>query len=203
MNNLFITGNGTGVGKTIVSAIVVQALRVAYWKPIQAGDLNNSDSMTVAALVGEEVEILPEQYRLSESVSPHAAAKRDGVKIALSDLRMPETSKPLVIEGAGGVMVPINLQETFLDLIEKVNVEVIFVSRHYLGSINHTLLSLSALRERNITVRGVIFNGASNSDSEEAICTLGAVTQLPRLSSEDKITKEVVKNYAERLREIL
>jgi dethiobiotin synthetase len=167
---IFITGIGTGIGKTIVAAILTEALKADYWKPVQAGDLDNSDTMKVKSLVSGDTTIFhPEAYRLTQPFSPHKSAALDGVEINLNDFKLPETSNKLIIEGAGGLMVPLNSKDLMIDLIEKLNAEVVLVIQHYLGSINHSLLSLQALYCRNIPVRAIIFNGDSDTYSESVI----------------------------------
>lgn len=142
----FITGIGTEVGKTIASAIVTEAMGADYWKPIQAGDLKNSDSHKVKKLVSNtDSHFFDNSYALNTPMSPHAAAEIDGIEIDLKMIKRPVTEKALVIEGAGGLMVPLNNKEVIADIISKEDV-VILVSRHYLGSINHTLLSIEALK---------------------------------------------------------
>jgi len=200
----FVTGNGTEVGKTIASAILVQALHADYWKPVQAGDLEFSDSAVVSGLVSNSTsEIHPEQFRLSEPLSPHAAAERDGVSISLEDFSLPETENGLVIEGAGGLMVPLNRKELMIDLIEHLDAPVIFVSRHYLGSINHTLLSLEALKHREIPVHGLLFVGEPNRESETIIVTMSGTRMLGRIAWEDELSPLVISQYARLLREVL
>ena len=140
---LFVTGIGTEVGKTVIAAILTEKLKADYWKPVQAGDLDDSDTMKVRALVSNSVSVFHEEgFRLNHPMSPHAAAERDGVEIGLEDFEMPQTENHLVIEGAGGLMVPLNDQDCVIDLIEGSGTEVVLVSRNYLGSINHTLLSI-------------------------------------------------------------
>lgn len=167
---LFITGIGTDVGKTIVSAIVVEKLQADYWKPVQAGDLDNSDTIKVKQLISNEVSVFHrEAYRLTQPYSPHKAAALDGVEIDIKKIKLPKTNNQLIIEGAGGLMVPLNDQHLMIDLIEKLNADVILVSRNYLGSINHTLLSLEALLNRGISIRAIIFNGDADEYSENVI----------------------------------
>jgi dethiobiotin synthetase len=167
---LFITGIGTGVGKTIVSAILVEKLQADYWKPIQSGDLDNSDTMTVRSLVSNsKTTFHPEAYRLTQPFSPHKSAALDGITIDPSKIVMPPTENQLVIEGAGGLFVPLNDHFFMIDLIQQFNAEVVLVVKHYLGSINHTLLSLEALKSRGITIRMVVFNGDRDEDSERVI----------------------------------
>lgn len=167
---LFITGIGTDVGKTIVSAIVVEKLQADYWKPVQAGDLDNSDTIKVKQLISNEVSVFHrEAYRLTQPFSPHKAAALDGVEIDIKKIKLPKTNNQLVVEGAGGLMVPLNNQHLMIDLIEKLNADVLLVSRNYLGSINHTLLSLEALLNRGISIRAIVFNGDADEYSQSII----------------------------------
>lgn len=170
MKPIFVTGIDTGIGKTIISAILVQKLQADYWKPIQSGDLDQSDTMTVRSLVSNPVSRFhPETYRLTQPFSPHKSARLDGVSIRLEDFHLPVTERPLVIEGAGGLMVPLNGRELMIDLIARFDAEVVVVSKNYLGSINHTLLTLELLKNQELPVKGIIFNGEKEKDSEEVI----------------------------------
>ncbi len=175
----FITGIGTDVGKTVASAILVKALGADYWKPIQCGELDNSDSMKVQNLTC--CQIFPEVYRLELPLSPHAAAKEEGVEVSLSAFQLPVTNKPLIVEGAGGILVPLNEKQTVLDLVVQLNLPVILVSRHYLGSINHTLMTLEVLKLRGVIVAGVLFNGDENAATESIIHQLSGVKVLGRI----------------------
>jgi dethiobiotin synthetase len=167
---LFVTGIGTDVGKTIVSAILVEKLKADYWKPIQSGDLDNSDTMKVQRLVSNPVtRFHPEAYRLTQPYSPHKSAELDGVVIDFNQIQLPETDNQLLIEGAGGLMVPLNNEHFVVDLIKKFNAEVVLVVKHYLGSINHTLLSLELLKQKKIKVSALIFNGDRDEYSERVI----------------------------------
>ncbi|MCC8425842.1 dethiobiotin synthase [Mucilaginibacter sp. UR6-11] len=167
---LFITGIGTGIGKTIVSAILVESLKADYWKPIQSGDLENSDTLKVKELVSNTKSIFhPEAYRLTQPYSPHKSAALDGIRIDPLTIAKPCTDNQLVIEGAGGLMVPLNEDFLMIDLIQQLNTEVVLIVKHYLGSINHTLLSLDALKSRNIPLKAIIFNGDSDEWSESVI----------------------------------
>ncbi len=149
---LFITGIGTDVGKTIASAIITEALEADYWKPIQAGDLASSDSHKIKAYLSNDKTVIhPNSYALNTPASPHLAAEIDGVVIDKANIIEPKTDNHLVIEGAGGIFVPINNEDCIVDLIQKEH-KVIVVSRHYLGSINHTLLTIEALQSRKITI---------------------------------------------------
>jgi len=165
---LFVTGIGTDVGKTIVSAILVEKLKADYWKPIQSGDLNNSDTKKVQALISNPVsKFHPEAYRLTQPLSPHQSAAIDGVTINLDNIQLPKTDNQLIIEGAGGLMVPLNQHDVMVDLVEQFDADVVLVVKHYLGSINHTLLSLELLKQKKIKVHTLIFNGETNKSSEE------------------------------------
>jgi dethiobiotin synthetase len=186
---LFITGIGTGIGKTLIAAIVVEKLKADYWKPIQSGDLDNSDTMKVQTLVSNTKTIFHgEAYRLTQPYSPHKSAKLDGIVINERSILAPKTGNQLIIEGAGGLMVPLNDQFLMIDLIEQLDAEVILVSQNYLGSINHTLLSTEALKQRGIPIKGIIFNGEANTSSEEYILNytgiplLGSIPHLPEIT---------------------
>ncbi|RKR83918.1 dethiobiotin synthetase [Mucilaginibacter gracilis] len=167
---IFITGIGTGIGKTIVSAIVVEKLKADYWKPIQAGDLDNSDTLLVKSLVSNTVSVFhPETYRLTQPYSPHKSAQLDGLVINMTQIIAPQTKNQLIIEGAGGLMVPLNNSFFMIDLIKQLDAEVILVSKNYLGSINHTLLSIDALKHKGIPVKGIIFNGDADESTQTVI----------------------------------
>ena len=194
----FVTGIGTEIGKTVVSATLVEALQADYWKPIQSGDLDYTDSMKVQSWISNtQTRIFPERFRLKTPLSPHAAAAIDGVEIKISDFQLPPTDRPLIVEGAGGLMVPLNHQETMLDLIKHLNLPVILVSRHYLGSINHTLLSLEVLRSRGIALAGLLYNGLENVASEQAIEALSGVKVLGRVGEMANISPGTIAQEAE------
>lgn len=172
--NFFITGIGTDVGKTVVSAILVQALAADYLKPVQAGELEYTDTDRVKQLVTtanpkHSGVFHQEYYRLTYPLSPHIIAQKMGVTVDPQKLCIPETKNHLIIEGAGGLFVPLNNDFYVIDLIKKLQIPVIVVSRHYLGSINHTILTLEALRQNNIPIGAVIFNGDENSATESVI----------------------------------
>lgn len=196
MKSYFVSGIGTDVGKTIASAILAEALEADYWKPIQAGELNNTDTMKVRSLISNKKSILhTERYLLSQPQSPHAAATHDGIEIDLKTIQIPNTNNTLIIEGAGGLMVPLNNQYLVIDLIQQLNAEVILISKNYLGSINHTLLSFEALKSRNIPIAGIIFNGKPNKASEEFILNHTKLTCILRINEEQEITKTTISNY--------
>ncbi len=197
--NVFVTGISTDVGKTIASAIVVEALEADYWKPVQAGDLSHSDSHTIAALISNpRTQIHKNSYALNTPMSPHAAAEIDGISIALDKIVPPKTDNKLIIEGAGGLLVPLNDKDTVFDLI-KPSDKVIVVSRHYLGSINHSLLTIEKLQEKNLKV-GIIFSGNEHPTTESIILRKTEVSFLGRINEEQNFDKVTVKKYAEEFR---
>ena len=166
---LFITGISTDVGKTIASAIITEALEADYWKPIQAGDLDNSDSHKIKKYVSNDKTVIHENsYKLNTPASPHFAAERDGITIDIKHIIEPKTDNHFVIEGAGGVYVPLNDTDCVIDLIKE-DYKVVVVSRHYLGSINHTLLTIQELKNRNIEIKGIVFNGDDEQNTKQII----------------------------------
>ena len=201
MKKIFVTGIGTDVGKTVVSAILTEALEADYWKPIQAGDLDNSDSIKVKNLISNNTtKIHLEGVKLNSPMSPHAAAKIDQVNIQLTDFNIPTTNNHIIIEGAGGLMVPLNDKDLIIDLIQKINVEVVLVSQNYLGSINHTILSIDALKNRGIKVLGIIFNGNENAETESYILNYSGLPCLGRVKQHSEINKEMVLSYKEQFK---
>ncbi|GMN09757.1 dethiobiotin synthase [Croceitalea sp. MTPC9] len=199
---LFVTGISTEVGKTIASAIITEALEADYWKPIQAGDLEDSDSHKIKSLIPNDKSVIyPNSYALKTPMSPHAAAEIDGVEINLDAIREPKTENHLVIEGAGGLLVPLNESDTILDLIQP-DYKVIVVSRHYLGSINHSLLTIEALQQRNFKV-GIIFSGDKHPTTESIILEKTGIAFLGRINEEKKFDKKVVRQYANEFRQAL
>lgn len=182
--------------------MVVEALEADYWKPIQAGDLDHSDSHKVQDFISNKKTVIhPNSYALHTPMSPHAAAEIDGVTIDLDKIVPPETDNHLVIEGAGGLMVPLNDSDTIFDLIQP-DYKVIVVSRHYLGSINHTLLTLEKLQEKPVKV-GIIFSGDEHPTTESIILKKTGATFLGRINEEQKFDKQAVQKYAEQLRPAL
>lgn len=200
---LFITGIGTDVGKTIASTIVVEALEADYWKPIQAGDLDHSDSHKVKANVANQKSVFhPNAYALNTPASPHLAAELDGITIDLKQIKEPKTGNHLVIEGAGGILVPLNDKEYVANLIQK-DYKVIVVSRHYLGSINHTLLTIESLKSRKIDIAGIIFSGDENPATEEIILKKTDAKFIGRIENEPYFDANVISYYADLFRENL
>ena len=195
---IFITGIGTDVGKTIASAITTEALQADYWKPVQAGDLDNSDTHKIRKYISNTKSILHENsYQLHTPASPHLAAALDGKKFG-----EPKTTNHLVIEGAGGIYVPLNDKDLVIDLIQK-DYEVIVVSRHYLGSINHTLLTVEALQNRKLKVAGIIFSGDENKATEEIILKKTGLKMIGRIENEPYFDQNVIQYYADKFRENL
>jgi dethiobiotin synthetase len=200
---LFVTGISTDVGKTIASATIVEALQADYWKPIQAGDLDNSDTSKVKSLVSNtKSQFHPNAYALQTPASPHLAAEIDNIKIELKKITEPKTKNHLVIEGAGGIFVPLNENDLVVDLIQK-DYQVIVVSRHYLGSINHTLLTIEALQNRKITIAGIIFSGNENKATEQIILNKTNLKMIGRIDDEPYFDKNVISYYADIFRENL
>ena len=200
---LFITGIGTDVGKTIASSIITEALEADYWKPIQAGDLDNSDSHKIQRYISNDTTTIHENsYKLNTPASPHLAASIDGITIDLKKISEPKTKNHLVIEGAGGLLVPLNDKDCIVDLIQK-DYKVIIVSRHYLGSINHTLLTFEALKSRNIKVAGIIFSGDENQATESIIPQKTGANFIGRIENEPYFDQNVISYYADKFRDTL
>ena len=196
MNTYFITGISTDVGKTVASAIITEALEADYWKPIQAGELENCDTKKVQKLISNyKSKFHPNSYALQTPMSPHAAAYIDTINIDIKKIKVPKTNNHLVIEGAGGLLVPLNDTHTVLDLI-KPHYKVIVVSRHYLGSINHTLLTVNTLKEKGFDV-SIIFSGNEHNSTEEIIKKMTQVPVIGRVDEEPYFDKNVIKEYAE------
>ena len=199
MSTYFITGISTEVGKTVASAIITEALEADYWKPVQAGELEDCDTKKVKGLVSNATSRFHENaYALKTPMSPHAAAEIDGITIQLKDIKAPKTKNNLVIEGAGGLLVPLNDTHTILDII-KPNYKVIVVSRHYLGSINHTLLTVNLLKAKGFDV-SIVFSGNEHKTTEAIIKTMTSVPIVGRIEEEPYFDQNVVKEYAERFK---
>lgn len=190
-NAIVIAGTGTDVGKTVFSAALAQALEAAYWKPIQAGLSGETDSKTVARLAGLSPDrVLAEAYCLNTPASPHYAAECDGITIDVSRLLPPLTTRPLIIEAAGGLMVPLTRNTLQIDVIASWKAPVILVAATRLGTINHSLLSIEALKARKIPILGIAFSGDENADSERTIAEMGGVTRLGRLPHLNPLTPQ-------------
>src|SRR5579862_6085148 len=188
---IVVTGTDTEIGKTVFAAGLADMLGACYWKPIQSGLDGETDSQIVARLGGlSSKRILPERYRLATPVSPHQSAAIDGVRIEMDALDVPDTGgRPLVIEGAGGLMVPLDQTTLYIDVFARWRFPVVLCARTSLGTINHSLLSIEALRRRDIEPLGVAFIGEDNPESERAICEIGRVKRLGRLPRLSPLTR--------------
>jgi dethiobiotin synthetase len=192
---LVVVGTDTGVGKTTFAAALVGALDGVYWKPVQAGDLDQTDSDTVLRLSGlAPGQILPEAYRLKTPASPHLAAEIDGITIDPGMLVLPECDRPLIVEGAGGLLVPLTREITYIDVIARWNIPVVLCARTTLGTINHSLLSIEALRARGIALVGIAFIGDENIESERIIVDMGRTRRLGRLPHLAPLTRSALRD---------
>ncbi|BDS13384.1 dethiobiotin synthase [Aureispira anguillae] len=200
----FVSGIDTDIGKTVVSAILVEALEADYWKPVQAGGLEFSDTHCVQQLVSNsKSQFFEETYRLNTPASPHYAAELDGLEINFDAFKMPITSNNLIVEGAGGLFVPLNDDFLIIDLIKKLNIPVVLVAKFYLGSINHTLSSIDALQQRGIPIAGIIFNGEITESSKSYILKYSKIPNLGCIPWVEKISKKEVSKYAKTVRNLL
>lgn len=190
----FVTGTDTGIGKTVVSSMLTKALNASYWKPIQAGLEEETDSEFVRRVTGfSDTQIIPERYRLNTPMSPHAAAEIDDVEICMDDFEIPDYSTDhLVVEGAGGLLVPMNSRDMIIDLISYLDLPVVLVARSTLGTLNHTLLSIEALRRREISIMGVVLNGPEHQSNRETIQHYGDVEILAEINTIDPLNAETL-----------
>lgn len=195
---IIVAGIDTDTGKTVASAILTKALQADYWKPVQAGDLDNTDSHKVARW-SPATEVHPEAYRLTEPMSPHAAAHIDKVRIEEKDLKIPDTDRNLIIELAGGLMVPLREDYLNIDWVVQSGLPVILVSNYYLGSINHTLLSLHLLKLKKVPLLGIIFNGDKNPSTFEVIMHRSGVKCLLEIERAPEINEAVIAHYARKI----
>ncbi|GAE65307.1 dethiobiotin synthase [Chryseobacterium indologenes] len=186
---LFITGIGTEIGKTVCSAVLVQYFKADYWKPVQSGDLHYSDSHKIETWT-ENTICHPETYRLQRAASPHQSAREESIQIDLDHFQVPETENALIVEGAGGLMVPVSDNRFMIDLIETLHLPAALVVRNYLGCINHSLLSIMALQQRNIRLEYLILNGEFPEDTERVICSFiendTKIIRIPEIPDTDK-----------------
>jgi dethiobiotin synthetase len=197
---IVVVGIGTNVGKTIVSSILVQNLKAAYWKPVQAGDLEDSDSNKINRLTSYGNLIILEKWRLKIAASPHKSAHLENINIDKSDFKLPEVTNNLVIETAGGLMVPVNQDGLlYIDIVENWNLPVVLVSRNYLGSINHTLLSINLLKQRNISILAVIYNGIEDVYSESIVKKIHPELTYVNISELKELTPEYIALEASKL----
>ena len=197
MHRIMVAGIGTDVGKTIVSAILTTLLNGDYWKPIQCGDKENSDTVTVKRWLDTTIHAIhPPAYSLKAPLSPHHAARLENTLIRLDSITLPQTTRPLIIEGVGGILVPLAPNILSIDLFESWDCKWVIVSKHYLGSINHTLLTIEVLKKLCLPILGIIFNGEHNPDSESAILEISQVPLLGRLLPEPNLNIQTIQRYA-------
>ena len=198
MKSLFVTGIGTSVGKTITACVLAEALRADYWKPVQCGDLGNSDTDIIRKLISNTKTVFhKETFAFKTPASPHLAASLEGVDICLNDFELPKSKNIIIIEGAGGLMVPLNNKgDMMIDLIKHLGSDVIIVSQNYLGSINHTLLTYNALKIANVKIAGIVFNGDENIETESFILKYTGLPNIGNVRTEETFTKELILNYA-------
>ena len=195
----FVTGIDTDSGKTLVSAILCEALEADYWKPVQAGAPKDSD--TVRSLISNKKTVIqPEAFFLNTPASPHAAARIDNIEINTSKFIKPTTTNDLIIEGAGGCLVPLHDHEFVIDLVSIFRAQVVLVADLYLGSINHTLLTWRELTSRQLNVKGIIFNGPSNTESERIILHHTRLRCLLKVMREERVDRTTVSKYAAQLK---
>jgi dethiobiotin synthetase len=199
-----VAGIGTDVGKTLVSAILTTQLQADYWKPIQSGDEECLDTTLMRRwLDPSKHKVHQPAYSFKAPLSPHHASRLEGVSIDAHKMIVPDTSKTLIIEGVGGVFVPLSIDLLSIDVFQEWNCRWVIVSKHYLGSINHTLLTIEALKQRNIPILGIIFNGLKNDDSEAAIIQNSKVPFLARLLPEQNFNQQTIQRYALQWRSIM
>jgi len=198
MRKIFVTGIGTDVGKTVVSSVLTEALKADYWKPVQTGSFFSTDTAKVQKWVTNPVsKFHPEGYLLKQYMSPHAAAELEGIDIDINQINIPaSTNDTLIMEGAGGLMVPLNRKEFMVDLIKKFDAEVVLVIQNYLGSINHSLLTIDVLKGRGLNILGIVFNGAPHQLSEDIIVDYSGLKVLGRINKEKDLNSEVISRYA-------
>jgi dethiobiotin synthase len=198
VRGVFVTGTDTGIGKTVVSACLARAWQAGYWKPVQTGrTTGDDDTATVAALAGLPTQrVFAPAYALQAPLSPHAAAELEDIRISMDGMAPPETAHPLVVEGAGGVYVPLNDRDFMIDLMARLALPVVLVARSTLGTINHTLLSLAALRARGLLIAGVVLNGPPNAGNRAAIERFGQVRIVAELARIDPLDAAAIERLA-------
>ena len=198
--NFIVVGIHTGIGKTVCSAVMTEALGYDYWKPVQAGDLDASDSIFIKNHISNaQSTIYPEAYRLTEPMSPHAAAKIDGTEIILDTFVLPPTENGLIVETAGGIMSPLSDSLVILDLIKHLNLPVVLVTQDYLGSINHTLLSIEILRGANIPILGLVFSGEKVATTRDFIAQYSGLETLFEIPFFENLDRATLVNFAKNI----
>lgn len=203
MNGFFVTGIGTDIGKTVVSATLVEALRADYWKPVQCGNLDFTDTDFIKEYTIHHETIHPEEYLFLEPVSPHLAAKLDNKIIDFQHIKLPKSNNYIIVEGAGGLLVPLTHEYLIIDLIIKLQLPVILISMNYLGSINHTLLTIASLKQKNIEIAGIIFNGEPNIETENFILNYTGIKLLGKIPKADTMSKGFIVQQADQIRKNL
>jgi dethiobiotin synthetase len=197
MARILVAGIGTEVGKTVVAGILTMLLDGDYWKPIQTGDEKESDPNTIKKWVGQD-RVHPSSYSLKARQSPHHAARLENIAISCDAINIPNTARPLIIESVGGVFVPLTSSVLSIDLFKSWNCKWVIVSKHYLGSINHTLLTIDALKQHGVPILGIIFNGIPNHDTEDVILKLTNLAPLGRLLPEPNLNKQSIHRYVKK-----
>lgn len=192
MKKYIIAGIGTNIGKTVASAVLVEALQADYWKPVQAGNLEETDADFVRKYAKNHQTVFPEAFLLKEPVSPHLAAKLESKVITIEELTLVNANNHLIVETAGGLLSPLSENMLCIDLIKELQLTVILVSMNYLGSINHTLLSIDALKQRNIPIEGIIFSGEPNLETENFILEYSKIPLLGKIPFTDNLTQEFI-----------
>jgi len=199
-NQFIIAGIGTEIGKTLISSIFRQGMQADYWKPVQSGNPEEADALFIGQMTRvPEGKIWDSSYMLTQPLSPHTAAEIDGIRISLDHIQPPLTERSLIVELAGGLMVPLNESETNLDLIAHIALPVILVSKNYLGSINHTLLSYEILKAKQILIAGIVFNGPANASGERFILQHTGLKVLLRVPELAQINPEIIQEYAQQI----
>ncbi len=199
-NQFIIAGIGTEIGKTLISAIFRQGMQADYWKPVQSGNPEEADALFIGQMTRvPKGKIWDSSYMLTQPLSPHTAAEIDGIRISLDHIQLPLTERSLIVELAGGLMVPLNESETNLDLIAHIALPVILVSKNYLGSINHTLLSYEILKAKQIPIAGIVFNGPANASGERFILQHTGLKVLLRVPELAQINPEIIQEYAQQI----
>ena len=195
-----MAGIGTEIGKTLISAIFTQGLQADYWKPVQSGNPEEADALFIEQMTQvPDGQIWESSYLLTQPLSPHSAAEIDGLRISLDEIQLPATTRPLIVELAGGILVPLNEKDTNLDLIKQIGFPVVLVSKNYLGSINHTLLSYEILKAQQIPIAGIVFNGLANPSGEKFILNHTGLKVLLRVPELSKIDPEIIQEYAKQI----
>jgi dethiobiotin synthetase len=200
MSKYFVTGIGTGVGKTFIAAVLTEALKADYWKPVQCGTEGGTDTERVKALISNSETVFHEEtYCFKDPVSPHMAAEKEHIKITMEYFVLPDSERPLIVEGAGGMMVPLNENNYVIDLARGFELEVILVVSSYLGCINHSILSLDYLVNSGISIKGLILNGKFDPEVRKAIISYSEIPILAEISTISEVNKDTVKNIADNI----